>query len=515
MKKNYLYTLGLSLVALFSSCSGFLEENPHSFIDPNQYFNTYEEADAALLGVYNHLHNQQIGDFGWQFRGDAGVDVGICRNITRYNVYQYYEMEALPTQVVDAWRSHYKAVGDANMVINRTLAMNLPEEKKNLVIGQARFLRAYFYHQLTLMWGDVPLYTDEVTGANQAVIASLPRTPVKEVYGQMIEDLEFAAANLPAKYDPSGAGRITQSAAQGLLARIYLFDNQWENASKTAQELLKSTPNRLLDDYEEIFLPENSWNDEILFAVPAMKDVRGQMLHTVAEPATNWEKELAKHDFVNHPVVLPNGKLAKGIRELCPGWGIFYLCPEFVASFAEGDRRADATVWGSVTTTDGEVLHFQKKNDGTPFYNKKWISLDDTECNGDKDIILMRLAEVYLILAEAENELHKGPSEQAYAAINRVRSRAFGNESHNLSGLSYDTFRRAVIDENRWELGGEGLRAWYLRHWGYDELHRAVESVKATNPKAVQNIKPHHMLYKVPDEEFVKNPNLAPNNPGY
>ena len=75
-------------------------------------------------------------------------------------------------------------------------------------------------------------------------------------------------------------------------------------------------------------------------------------------------------------------------------------------------------------------------------------------------------------------------------------------------------FQRAVIDENRWELGGEGMRAWYLKHWGFDELKKAVEFVKDTNPVAYKNIKEHHMLYKIPEEEIVKNPNLV-QNPGY
>lgn len=513
--KRIISILSFGLFAVFTSCSGFLDEKPHGFINPDMYFNTPDEAEAALLGVYDQLHHEQIGDFGWQFRGDAGVDIGICRNIMRYNVYQYYEMEALPQQVINCWQVHFKAIGDANMVINRTAGMNIPEEKKNLIIAQARFLRAYYYHQLTLMWGNVPLFTEEVTGDNQEAIATLPRTPVQEVYAQMIEDLKFAVDNLPEKYDFAGRGRITKAAALGLLSRIYLFDKQWENASRTAQACIASPQYRLLDDFSAIFDPGNPWNEEILFAVPAMKDVRGQGLHTVAEPATNWEKKLAKHDFTQSQIILPNGKIARTVREALPGWGIFYLTPEFVHSFAEGDLRKEATCWGEVTTTAGEVIPFEEKADGTPYYNIKWIAMEETEMNGDKDIILMRLGEVYLILAEAENELHQGPSQMAYEAVNQLRQRAFGDDSHNLAGLSYDSFRRAVIDENRWELGGEGLRAWYLRHWGFDELKRAVESVKTTNPKAARNLKEHHMLYKIPDEELVKNPNLQPNNPGY
>lgn len=518
MKNKYIMLLGLSLLMSFTSCSDFLDEKPHSFIDPNMYFNTYEEADAALLGVYDKLHDQQIGDFGWQYRGDAGVDIGICRNIMRYNVYQYYEMEALPTQIIDCWKVHFKAIGDANMVINRTAEMNLPDKQKNLIIGQARFLRAFYYHQLTLMWGDVPLFTEEVTGENQDEIASLPRTPIKDVYEQMIEDLSFSVENLPEKYGKTDEGRITKYTAMGLLARIYLFNKQYKEASVTAQELINSSEHKLLDNFADIFNRNNAWNKEILFAVACMKDVRGQWLHTVSEPSTKYERNITSHDFSKSLIVLPNGETAKTAREVCSGWSIFTLVPEYYQSFAEGDKRRDATFWSSVKTTDGKEIHFtnqKHKGDGTQYFNLKWVSLGDTEVNGDKDIIMMRLAEVYLILAEAENEINHGPNDIAYNAINKIRERAFGDSTHNLSNLSYESFRKAIIDENKWELGGEGLRAWYLRHWGFNELKNAVESVKASNPKAAANLKAHHMLYKIPDEEFVKNPNLAPNNPGY
>lgn len=514
MKKQYIYALAFMCMPCWFSCSDFLDEKPYDFVSPDLYFNSLAEAETALLGVYDHLHHEQVGDFGWQFRGEAGTDIAICRNILRYNVYQYYQMEDIPTQVITAWQEHFKAVGDANMVINRTNKMSIPEEEKNEIIAEASFLRAYYYHHLTLMWGDVPLILDEVSGDNQSEIASLERTPVKEVYQQMIKDLSFAANNLPDSRSGAEIGRVTKWAAKALLARIYLFDGQWENASKTAEEVISpSSPHSLLPNYADIFRADNAWNNEILFAVPCMTDVRGQWLHTIAEPATVWEQ--FEHDFTKSKIIRPDGKIANSVSEFIRGWGVFYLTPEFANSFEDGDLRKDATVWHSFESTTGETFYFKEKSDGTAYYNLKWVSLDDKECNGNKDIILMRLGEVYLILAEAENRLHNGPTKKAYDAINELRKRAFGDELHKLpEGLSVTDFQRAIIDENRWELGGEGMRAWYLRHWGFDELKKAVEFVKDTNPVAYKNLKEHHMLYKIPEEEIVKNPNLK-QNPGY
>lgn len=513
MKNKLIYAPLLAVNLLLASCSGFLNEEPYDFTAPDLFFNTQSEAISALGGVYDYLHNEQIGDFDWQFKGDCGADVAICRNILRYNVYQYYEMESLPVQIVTSWRMHYKAIGDANMVIERTKKMNLSDKVKSQIIAEASFLRAYFYHQLVLMWGNVPYYTDEVTGVNQSTIGGLPNTPAKEVNAKIISDLSYAIDNLPDTRPAEEFGRATKWAAKGLLSRVYLFDNQWENASKVAKEIVANSSGKLLNDFASIFDANNAMNKEVLFAVPFLTDVRGQWLHTIVEPATVWEP--FKHDYTVSQIIRPDGKIATKTSDFIRGWGVYYLSKEFSDSFAKGDKRKDATVWHWVLTTKGDTIFFKDKADGTAYYNLKWTSLDDKEINGSKPIILMRLAEVYLILAEAENELNNGPTAAAYDAINAIRRRAFGDNGHDVpAGLSKEDFKRAIINENRWELGGEGLRTWYLKHWGYDELRRAVESIKATNPNAVKNLKPHHLLYKIPDEELIKNPNLK-QNPGY
>lgn len=306
MKNISLYIIGLALSVV--SCDSFLTEEPKDFISPDLFFNTEQEVESSLLGVYDYLHNEQIGDFGWLFRGEGGADVAVNRNILRYNVYQYYQMESLPTQVLTSWRIHYKAIGDANMVINRTEKTDFNPDFKNQIIAEASFLRAYYYFQLTLMWGDVPLWTDEVTGDNLSEISSLPRSPRQEVYNQIIQDLSFASEVLPESRVDSELGRITKWAAKGLLAKAYLFNKQWENASKIAQEIINNSDRELLSDFSSIFEASNSWNKETLFVVPFMSDVKGSWLHTCVAPSGTWEN--IKHDYTQSQIVRPDGKIA-------------------------------------------------------------------------------------------------------------------------------------------------------------------------------------------------------------
>ena len=511
MKKIYLYFIGIALSCI--SCESFLTENPREFVSPDSFFNTEEEVESALLGCYAHLQHQQIGDFDWLFRGEGGTDVGVMRNILRYNVYQYYLLESQPTQDLDNWRVHYKAVGDATMVINRTEKTQFSEDFKNQIIAEASFIRAYVYFQLTLMWGDVPLWTDEVTSENLEKISLLPRSPQKDVYDQIIKDLLFASEILPDEREASEQGRITKWAAKSLLAKVYLFNEQWEEASKIAQEVIASPYHQLSSDYAAIFDTNSGWNKECIFVIPFMSDVKGQWLHTVAAPDLTYES--IDYDYSKGGLIRPDGKIAKSNGDLIQGWGVYYLTTEFAESFAPDDKRKAATAWHYVLSENGDTVTFVDKKEGSAYYNLKWISFDDKEVNGEKDIIHMRLAEVYLILAEAENEINGGPTSKAYEAVNALRRRAFGDMDHDVpSGLSKDEFKRVIIDENRWELGGEGVRGLYLRHWGFDELKRAVEFASGTNSVAPKNIKPHHMLYKIPEEEIIKNPNLVQNE-GY
>ena len=511
MKKIYLYLI--SFVIGFTACDSFLTEDPKEFVSPDSFFNTEDEVESALLGCYAHLQHEQIGDFGWLFRGEGGADVAVMRNILRYNVYQYYLMESQPTQVLNSWRIHYKAVGDANMVINRTSKSGFSDEFKKQVIAEASFIRAYVYFQLTLMWGDLPLWTEEITGENLNEISSLSRSSQQDVYNQIIKDLQFASEILPDTRESSKEGRITKWAAKALLSKVYLFAQKWENASLLAQEVIKSPYHQLSADYTSIFDTESAGNSERLFVIPYLADVKGQGLHTVAAPDLTYEP--ITHDYTESAIIRPDGKEVMSNADLIQGWGVYYLASEFVESFDSADKRKWGTAWHYSLTTDGDTIYFKDKKEGTAYYNLKWISFDDKEFNGSKDIIHMRLAEVYLILAEAENELHNGPTTVAYEAINALRRRAFGSNEHDIpAGLSKDAFKRAIIDENRWELGGEGVRAWYLRHWGFDELKKAVESIAGSNDVAPQNLQPHHMFYKIPEEEIIKNPNLIQNN-GY
>ena len=145
--KRIIITLLALLTLSFYSCN-ILTEDPKDFVSPQNFFKTEDEVTSALYGVYEKLHNIYIGDYEKIFIGDIGVDIMITRQSPRIDVYQYYLLEAPTVEYSTMWKDHYSAIGAANMVINRINASsNLKEEFKNKIIGEVRFLRAFFYYR--------------------------------------------------------------------------------------------------------------------------------------------------------------------------------------------------------------------------------------------------------------------------------------------------------------------------------------------------------------------------------
>ena len=513
MKVKYIALASLLLV--FFSCNDMLQENPKSFISPTGYFKTQAEVEAAIYGVYDFLNDIDVAEYQWIMMGDLGTDVSVTRVISRVS-YQFADMETIQPEYKDMWRKYYKAIGAANLVIKKVeSSKTLPDDFNKRIIGEAKFLRAFFYHHLNLVWGNVPLWLDEL---NLDEVETLGTTPANEVRAQVIKDLNDAASNLPPTVTQSG--RVTSWVAKGLLARVYILGNDWQKAKELAQDIINNSKYSLLPKYSDVFEWKNKMNAELIHVVPKTADIKGSLINSFSAPRPIDDTNFSFPK--GGAAIRPDGKLStdKSSRNpgsLFQGWGMYQTLKENYDSFVAGDSRKNMW-WHEIKFTDGSIYTFTGGGSSnlpgrSGYYNLKWFTWDEATNNGGRDTHLQRLAELYLILAEAENELN-GPTATAYDAINTIRRRAFGDLNHDLSGLNKDAFRQAVIVENRWELGGEGLRRWYLWHWGYEEFKKAAEFAKVSNPLLNQNLKPYQVYFRIPDEEIVKNPNLK-QNPGY
>lgn len=472
------------LIGFLFSCdvNDILVEEPRDSFNPNQYFNSDVEAIASVNGVYANLTDHNLLGSGpnlffWQH----GTDLSNVAGGRQLNFPQHvYTLSAGNATVNFAdldtkWRGLYRSIGDANLVINRVAeANNVNENTKERVIGEAKFLRAYFYYWLTNLWGDVPLWTDEL---NIDEVSELPRSPVNEVRDQMITDLLDAEESLPSSYSGSDLGRASKWAAKILLTKVYLWQEQWEKARNTANDIIENSPHRLLNNFGDIFGDKNEFNDEIIWEISFVRDDFSHNNSTKYTPRPQDEPDVPGYDI--------------------NGFGLITVAEEFVNSFDPQDERLPTYAWNG---TEEVQTNF--------WYCLKYINWDAPRGNSGVNELIFRLADAYLMFAEAENELN-GPSTQAYNRINKIRNRAGVSE---LSGLSQEEFRTAIMDERKWELAFEHHRRWDLIRWG--KLQEAVQSMVITNPAGAANIQPHHRLAPIPPNELSKNPNLD-QNPGY
>jgi len=481
----------------FASCD-FLNEDPKAIITTSNFYQTEEDAVAATNALYDYLTvgTEAIFDpsFGgiffndwWVFNdllSDNTKEVSTImpyRNISEFNHtpdnerFEYY------------WQDLYKTINAANTVIDRLPGIDFNEMRRTHLISEAHYIRAMMYFELVRSFGDVPLITQEIIDVSDSYV---PRSPKADIYEQVIDDLEFAEQNLSTTYRV-GNGRPTPLAATALMARVYLYMEEFDLAAQKAKEVIDSGEYELWEDYADIFKIANMNQGEIIHAI-------------------NFSGSLSQGFKPNQYLVrlLPPGLEQDGEGpENAQGWE--RPTDDLYDSFDNNDRRKEVTFIESFTYSDGSTVTFD------PYFGKFWDQEAEPRANNtDMDVIYIRYADILLIYAEALNEVHNGPTPEAYDAINQVRRRArfngtiYQNILPDLSGLSYQDFKDAVLRERRWELVMEGSR------WG--DLVRTGQLVETVNASGKENASPSeaHNLFPIPQRERNINQNLT-QNPGY
>ncbi len=499
-----LYTIiTIIFVFLLSACEEALIEKPRDIMNPDQFFNTDAEAISAVNGIYRRgvdyitataTYGANTRDFN--YTSHWGTDIarptgGRDKNFPQH-VYTFSPAEDGGEDMRNQWLTYYRTIADANMVIARVEASknNFSTEVYNQSIGQAKFLRAFFYYILTNYWGDVPMWLEEL---DIDKVSKLQRTPISEIYDQMVLDLTDAAEKLPSFWESSNIGRVNKWAAKVLLTKVYMLQNDWSNAKSTAGEIINDSPHTLMPEYGMIFGKENEYNNEIIWEVDALQNINPSILVARFTPRSKDEPTFT----------------ATEIDYEFNGFGLLTSTNEFIASFDPDDGRIPFYNFNGLYDDpdgDGVYDHWVQFNYR---YVSKFCDWGSPRANSGLNTIIYRLADVYLMYAEAENELN-GPTAEAYAKINAIRDRAFGNNPEKqLSGLSQEEFREAIMEERKWELAFEFHRRWDLKRWG--KLGEAVQSISETNPIGAANFKPYHVLFPIPFQEIDLNPNLIQN----
>lgn len=463
------YRLFSVLVLLtFLSCEDRLELSPETEKDATTFFSTENEIEAAVSGAYAVLQYESLyglhivalgevpSDNAWE--EVAGNDGGIFGQL------DLFTQTSANGLLEGFWTNSYVAIQRCNVVLNRIEAIEFESDiTKSARTGEMHFIRALMYFNLVQAFGDVPLVVEETEDPSS--FFGQTRTPLSEVYAQIETDLEQAISLLPD--EQTDAGRATNGAATALLGKVLLTQGDLDGAKTQFESVVSSGNYSLLTDLNSVFSLDNENNDEVIFSV---QFASGQNEGSDA--------------FVEYSPAGRDG--------VAGGKGHNLLEPSLYNAYEADDGRLG--VYVDITT------------DGAP-YTLKWKENTDDPEDGGSDVIVIRYADILLLLAEIEIEQSNLTAGMAY--LNQVRNRA---GLANTTETTQDGLRDAVYLERRLELANEGHR-WF------DLLRRgnAIETMNAFFVAEGRNLTmtSKDLLMPIPQAQIDADPNAIEQNPGY
>lgn len=499
-RKNYIgFTKIAALtVLLFNAGCQDLKEHPLSDITPSNFFKTAGDLDAALMATYRALAGGQGIGFAEPsvfapFSGSDDLTTHPASNKQPWREFDTFTGSAANPRNERIYNGLYRAVAEANNVLANYERVVAPEAVKQQAAGQAHFIRGFSYFFLTQLYGRLPLQT------TPEVQFDLKRSPVQEVYNLIVSDLQKAEEFLPDKWN-NQPGRANKGAAKAVLAKVYLTMGGWPLkqqdkyalAAAKAKEVIDNAGTygfTLLNNFSDLWKVRNKNNAEGVFVLQYCLPCGVQYANLLAGKAGQPEDE--------------------------GGWSDYYSEINFFNNFPEGPRK-DATFHTvfKVKQSNGtyKMVPWQESKLKHPYY-AKWrdggideAAPEKSTPRTDRNIALMRYAEVLLIFAEAQARA-SGPDAAAYEAVNKVRRRA--GLSDLPQGLSTADFVKAVLNERAWEFAAEHTR-WFdlVRTEMVEEV--AAQRHPNENPITVTVTK-NHYLAPIPATEILINRNLDQN----
>lgn len=459
--KSFMVTKKLCVVALIFlgiGCSEFVEVDlPKSFLSSEAVFSDAETTDAVLRSLYAKLRED-----GLLSGSSLNILTGLYSDELDYygtdQVWQHFYWHTILSNngnVASWWRSSFNLIYEANAVIEGVdTSEGLSEEDANRFTGEALFFRAYLHFLLSELYGDVP-YIETSNYINNDTISRLSKP---RVYDKILRDLERSRDLLPAEDFSGEKVRVYGAVAESVLSRVNLYAENWEAAEASATRVINQFGG-LETNLDQVFLkdsPETIWQ------------------FTPEQPGDNATEG---HAFIlQFPPTLLGG---------------FALSPEVFYAFEDGDLRKDHWV-GTVNDFSGPTVWY---------YAYKYKERQRTSSSLEYSIPL-RLAEQYLIRAEARAYLNDLTGAQE--DLNRIRNRA---GLDNTLATTQEALIEAILQERRVELFLEQSHRWFdLKRMG-----KAKEVLAALKT----NWKDTDVLFPIPEQQLILNPNLLPQNTGY
>ncbi|WP_020531149.1 RagB/SusD family nutrient uptake outer membrane protein [Flexithrix dorotheae] len=492
MKKIYKIHLILLLFCFSgTSCEDILTEEPKSFLTPGTFPANEKDATAAVNAAYSRLNSSIIT---WYYSFTPS-DIAFQGFHNKRPSSYFTNLNSLNGDANSMWREAYEGILRTNTVISLVPDVDMDPVTRDAIIGEAKFLRAFYYFDLVRIYGGVPILDQLNNGPEDLV--GITRNSVEEVYAFIKKDLTEAIPVLPDSYPADQKGRATWGAATALLGKVHLTLKEWGEAGSKFDEVIGSGNYGLFADYNSLWGIENEH---------VMKPDKNGNLVNENVFDIQW-KQNERNGFVTSWVGSRDVDIVGAVNAPGGGWENMLPLPEYGDMFEEGDLRKEKSY---VTVLDGNVLESPRTPGAGPITGK-YIDYAETPKNNNnsQNTYVIRYADVLLMKAEAENELN-GPG-NAYQYINLVRERA---GLAGLSGLTQESFRQALRKERATELGFEGHRKYDLLRWGI-----FVETIRNSTSPFLEipsdNIQNFHVLMPIPNREVEISQGTITQNPGY
>jgi starch-binding outer membrane protein, SusD/RagB family len=532
---------------LLGSCKKKLEEYNPSGLTASTVYTKATGFETLVNAAYSYSRFWYGKEEGYSVT-EMGTDIWTNGTGDVYpQLSTYNNLQGSNTSALDLlWSNTYAAINLCNQGISSIGGVSdYSATQRTTREAELRFLRAFYNWHLVETWGGVHFTTQPTSG----VVTTANKTSVDTFYNQIFSDLQFAVNNLPVT--TTDYGRATKPVAKAFLARMYLTRGMNAEAIAMSNDVIKNYGYSLLPKYSDLWNMGNLKNKEVIWAIDYSANLSLNDLTTASYPYGHSRGSNNGHllwimvyDQVNTSILIRDVNNGRPFNRYMPTLALLNMYDEtndsryegsfqtvwYVNKAATGFAIGDTAVYTAKTTIPAAVINSKKYttydvsktygSNGVPIQRKFYPSLkkfkDSTratanEAQSARDVFVMRLAEMYLIAAEAEFNNGKLDSSAYYLNVIRTRA-ALPGRTANMQVTASQINMDFILDERARELAGEQLRWFDLKRTG-----KLVDRVKRLNPDAAPYIQPYHTVRPIPQSQIdaVSNKDQFTQNPGY
>jgi len=420
MKRIYSFSIILLLIT-FSSCKDFLETKPSDTLSPANYYETEDQLNLALTGVYDIMATAPL--YGGEMLGRMGIeaDEGYHARSAQITGVHVYDVSVSDPSTEAFYKTFYDGINRANVLLANIGKPKMDATKRGIIEGEALFLRAYYYFMLVQYFGDIPLRLTPPASAKEGAVE---RTPAKQVYEQIIADMTKAEGLVRTATEVGKPGHINKSTVRGILARVCLRMAGYPVMDVSKYQLARDWAKKVIDSKEHDLNP--SYSQVFINMAQDKYDIKESI----------WEVEFWGNGTTSY-VELSRVGSNNGIQytdvsqdpTIGYSYGFLSTTERHFKLYDPNDLRRDWTIAPYRLSGNPAVKTAWKP---TEIYNRnsgKWrreyeVVTPKAKNGGPQNFPLLRYSDVLLMFAEAENYVNNGPTADAINAVNLVRRRA-------------------------------------------------------------------------------------------